>query len=331
MSYQNILTQSRKHLAWIGLMCLSSLVLTPKALAVTSPISAGTPEGWWPHFESLITLAVVVAAFTTAWLLNHARPRMRTYGLLLAALCCFGIVAWFVVSLNTGIIDHPKKFQAPMDAWKPTLLWGQVIIAGICGLALLGIAQRESNSEEILDITNENETGRYGRVSRIVHWTTAILFIFMIPTGIFSSMIPEGVWFRSEYNVMHKTIGLIIFGLVVFRLIWNRKSKRPALDASLKPLEKKMAHSAHILLYVLMIAVPVTGYVMTSLHGYPAFFFLIEIPSFLEKGGAYVVWGMFHKYLLQYLVYIVLGAHVIGALKHHLIDKHKDAFKRMVL
>lgn len=69
---------------------------------------------------------------------------------------------------------------------------------------------------------------------------------------------------------------------------------------------------------------------MTSFHGYSSYFFTFELKPFLPESDAYIVWGLFHKYLLQYLIYIVLGAHILGALKHHFIDKHTDAIKRMV-
>ena len=152
----------------------------------------------------------------------------------------------------------------------------------------------------------------------------------MIPTGVFFSMIPSDSWLRGNYTVMHKTIGIIILALVITRMIWNHRSKRPALDSSLKPMDRKLAHKAHILLYVLMIAVPITGYFMTSFHGYPSYFFTIKIPTFVSESDIYQVWGLFHKYLLQYLIYIILGAHILGVLKHHFIDKHKDAINRMV-
>lgn len=311
-------------------------VITALCLALISPVSVAaeigppTPEGWMPHFESLIALAVVLVAFTTAYLLNHASPKLRAFGTGLAALSCFGIVVWFGNVLSSGVLADPKPFQAPMDAWKPTLLWIQASVALIGGIVLLFVAARQYRTGTQLDLSNANEDSRYGRVSRFLHWATALLFIFMIPTGIFASMIPEDAWYRTEYNVIHKTIGLIIFGLVIARLVWNRRSKRPALDASLKPFERKLAHSAHILLYGMLIAMPLTGYIMTSHHGYSTFFFVIELPSFLPESQAYIVWGLFHKYALQYLIYIVLGAHVLGALKHQFIDKHDSAFKRMV-
>lgn len=80
-----------------------------------------------------------------------------------------------------------------------------------------------------------------------------------------------------------------------------------------------------------MVAVPLTGFIMTSYHGYPTFFFAWELPPlWAPSDTATIIWGSLHKYLLPYLLYVVLGAHVLGALKHRFIDKHEDAFKRMV-
>lgn len=298
--------------------------------AQAAPVSPATPAGWLPNFESVIALMVVLTAVLIAGLLNHTRPKMRALGTFIASLSCFSVVVWFLGALGTGVIDNPKSFQMPMDAAKPALLWIQTLAALLGGLVLLAVANGQRKQTDRLDLSAANEGGRYGRVSRILHWTTAILFIFMIPTGIFASMIPEDVWFRTEYNVVHKTIGLIIFALVIARLIWNWRSKRPKLDSSLKPVDRKLAHSAHILLYGLMIGLPLTGYLMTSFHGYETAFFMFGIPSFLPESDAYILWGLFHKYILQYLVYLILGAHILGVLKHHFIDKHKTAIKRMV-
>jgi cytochrome b561 len=296
------------------------------AAAVSNP----TPEGMLPHFESWIALLLIFFAFGTAWLLNHRSPKIRASGTLLGSIGCFGVVWWFFWVLGSGVIESPKPFQAPMDALKPGILWAQTVIALLCGIGLIGVANRQRKSGEALALSSLNEPTRYGRTSRVLHWATAILFILMIPMGVFASMIPEHVWYRTEYNMVHKTIGFVILALFVIRLFWNRISKRPELDSSLKPIEKKLAHFAHVSLYVLLFAVPLTGYVMTSLHGYPSFIFAIEIQPFLAESKAYIYWGLFHKYVLQYIIYLMLGAHVIGALKHHYIDQHKAAFKRMV-
>ena len=311
-------------------MASTALLVSAPVRANASTQSPPTPEGWLPHFESMIALAIIFMAVLIALLMNHKHPRKRALGTFLAALACFGVVAWFVGALNTGLIENPKEFQTPMDAAKPALLWVQSIAALVGGFALLLISSRQRRETQELDLSNANEADRYGRVSRILHWTIAILFILMIPMGIFTSMIPRTEWFVTEYNVVHKTIGLILFGLVILRLIWNRLSKRPALHHALKPADRRLAHGAHVLLYVLMIAIPVTGYFMTSFHGYASYFFTVKLAPLVAESDIYMVWGLFHKYLLHYLVYVILGAHILGVLKHHFIDKHKIAIKRMV-
>jgi cytochrome b561 len=69
---------------------------------------------------------------------------------------------------------------------------------------------------------------------------------------------------------------------------------------------------------------------MTSYHGFPTYFFGLEFEPLVEKSDVYIIWGTFHKYLFPYVLYIVLGAHILGAMKHHFIDRHSAALKRMV-
>ena len=81
----------------------------------------------------------------------------------------------------------------------------------------------------------------------------------------------------------------------------------------------------------MMLAFPLTGFIMTSYHGYPTFFFAWELaPLWSPSDKATIVWGSLHKYLLPYLLYIALGAHILGALKHHFVDRHRHALRRML-
>jgi len=277
-----------------------------------------------------IALAIIAASVLIAWAMNARAAKVRALGTGLAALVCFAVVIWFALALGTGVVEHPKPNQTPMDSAKPTILWVQAGVALTAGVILLLVALRQFRNTETLTLGLANEPERYGRVSRALHWITAILFIALIPMGIFGSMVPPNAWFVSHYVVVHKTIGTLVLVLLAARLLWNWLSKRPELDGTLKPVERKWAHRVHIALYVLMIAVPITGYVMTSLHGYGTYLFAWEIPPFLPESDTYIYWGLFHKYLLPYLIYIVLGAHVLGTLKHQLIDKHTGALKRML-
>ena len=278
-----------------------------------------------------VSIGIVFLSVFISWALNFSAPKVRVFGTLLAALGCFVIATWFFIFvMNSGLLENPKPNQTPLDSAKPTLLWIQSITAFLTGVFLLFIANYQRKSNEILDLSAKNEKDRYGRVSRLLHWTIAILFISLIPMGIFSSMIPEETSYRNAYYVVHKTIGVTVFLLVIVRLIWNKISKRPALDNTLTSTEKKLAHRAHNILYFMLLVIPITGFMMTSYHGYGTFFFFWELPPLWEQSNVYQIWGGFHKYLLPYIVYIILGAHVLGALKHQFIDKHDSAFKRMV-
>ena len=278
-----------------------------------------------------VSMGIVFLSVLTSWALNYSASRVRVFGTILAAVGCLLIAAWFFLFIiNSGILENPKPNQTPLDSAKPSLLWIQSITALLTGLFLLYVASRQRKNTSVLTLTAKNESNRYGKVSRMLHWTIAILFISLIPMGIFASMIPEDTEYRNAYYVVHKTIGVTVFLLVIVRLIWNRLSRRPSLDSALTSREEKLAHRAHNTLYFMMLAIPITGFMMTSYHGYETYFFFWEMQPLWEQSEIYQVWGGFHKYLLPYLLYIVLGAHILGALKHQFIDKHANAFKRMV-
>lgn len=282
------------------------------------------------NMDSWVALAIVVSSMLSAWAISFSVPAVRVFGTLLAASGCLAVAAWFFLFvINSGFLENPKPNQTPMDSAKPALLWIQAIIALLAGLFLLLVARRQSRSKDIRILAAANNEQSYGRVSRLLHWTTAGLFLALIPMGIFASIIPEGTEYRNAYYVVHKTIGVTAFLLLLIRLFWNRLSRRPALDGSLTPRERKLAGAVHNLLYLMMIALPVTGFVMTSLHGYPTYFFAWELAPLWPQNDAYIIWGAMHKYLLPYLIYMILGAHILGALKHQFIDKHHSAFKRM--
>jgi len=284
------------------------------------------------HLDSWAALVIVASAMAVAWLLNVKEAKFRALGTVLAALCCVTVAGWFFLFVvDTGFLENPKPNQTPLDSAKPALLFGQAIVAGVAAIWLVIVALRQFSSSESLALGFDNERERYGRISRYLHWSIAILIMALVPMCIFTSSIPEGTAFRNAYYVVHKTIGVIVIALVGIRLIWNRVSPRPALDGSLTARERKFAKAAHFALYVMMLAMPITGFVMTSFHGYPTFFFAWEFGPFWEpSNSATIAWGLFHKYLLPFILYIVLGAHILGALKHRFLDKQGQAFRRIV-
>ena len=154
-----------------------------------------------------VSMGIVILSVLTSSALNYSSPHVRVFGTVLAGLGCLIVAAWFFLFIiNSGVLEDPKPNQTPLDSAKPSLLWIQSVSALLTGLFLLYVANRQRLNSSVLVLTAKNEDNRYGRVSRMLHWTIAILFIALIPMGIFTSMIPEDADYRNAYYVVHKSI-----------------------------------------------------------------------------------------------------------------------------
>jgi cytochrome b561 len=276
----------------------------------------------------VVTLAFVL--LTAGWL-NQASPSRRIVGTFLTAAMTLGIglmVGWLHV---IGSLDNVRAPILPTDELKPALMRMLGVAFTLAGLFLLLVTYWQTRRDDVLVLDTGNEEARYGRGTRFIHWTTAILFVALIPMGIFTSMIPEETWYRQGYYVVHKSLGLTVLLLVLVRLVWHRISPVPPLDSNLKTWERRSAHTAHVLLYVLMIGFPITGFVLSTFGGKYSHFFFWDTPLLWAPDADLIIpWAILHKLALPVLFYAVFAAHIAGALKHHFVDKHEGAFKRMV-
>lgn len=197
---------------------------------------------------------------------------------------------------------------------------------------------------------NNNAT-RYTKTAVILHWLIAILIFGMFALGWFMTDLPKeapkqmaydlfdwGVYTwqlseeaspRSFYFNLHKSIGISILALIVLRILWRITHRPPALLSTYKTWEKKLAHGAHHLLYLLMLAVPLSGLIMATLSKYGVKWFGIPFISGLDNTPLRETFEQTHE-LLGIVILVVIGLHVLGALKHKFIDKD-DTLKRMSL
>ncbi|KZN55536.1 cytochrome b [Pseudoalteromonas luteoviolacea] len=245
------------------------------------------------HSESIISLTIILSSLCTAWFINHRKSKIRAFGTLLASTGCLAIASWFFLFIiNTGFLTNPKPYDTPLDAFKPTLLWLQCTFALTVGIALLYVAYKQSRSGTPLPLKNTNDDSKYGLVARALHWTTAFLFILMIPLGIFATIIPEGTPYRIEYYVVHKTIGVLIFALVIIRLIWKLYSHQPKSVEGLSTFERILSRAVHALLYLFLLALPISGFIMTSYFGAPTYLFGWEVqPLWQPSERGVIIWG----------------------------------------
>ena len=177
-------------------------------------------------------------------------------------------------------------------------------------------------------------TGRYHPVAMALHWIMALCIIFMIVLGLVMEDITP-VASRFEWFQIHKSLGLTILLLSVLRLGWRLLHTAPPLPTHMSKLEKLAAHGGHWGLYVLMFAMPLSGWAMVSASGkYPTIFFgLFTVPHLpIPAEHAKTIGGIAHEGHEITAVYLAIGLivlHVLAALKHQFIDKD-HLFARMM-
>ncbi len=181
---------------------------------------------------------------------------------------------------------------------------------------------------------------KYDNVAIFLHWIIALAIILQLASGIWMvGAIQDEETQKIAYSFYqyHKSLGLIILIFSIFRLFWRITHKAPALPESMTKLEKLAANTSHILLYLFIIIIPLTGWalVSTSSYGFPTIIFgLFEWPhiSFLvdasNKAQLHKISSLSHKYI-AFLMILLLIIHISAALKHHFINKD-NILKRML-
>jgi cytochrome b561 len=161
---------------------------------------------------------------------------------------------------------------------------------------------------------------QWGSVAKFFHWITALLIlgngIFGLAMDLASSPMQKINWLA-----LHKSIALTVLALLLLRVLWRWGDKRPVEEPAPR-WQKITAHSVHGILYLLVAALPLSGWWFNSVAGKPLQFFkLFNLPALAAanhdiRHTAHAL----HEYLFWILV-AVLVPHVAGALKHHVLDR----------
>lgn len=164
-------------------------------------------------------------------------------------------------------------------------------------------------------------TPRYTRTAQGLHWAIAILLFGLVAVGFFMHDLPLSPRKLQIYS-WHKWAGVTVFVLVVVRLAWRATHAPPPLPPTTSRANALAARAAHALLYVLMFAMPLSGWLMSSAKGFQTVWFgVLPIPDLIGKDEALGErLAELHETLALTLLAIV-GLHVAGALKHHFVDR----------
>lgn len=175
-----------------------------------------------------------------------------------------------------------------------------------------------------MDVDQTESVSVYNLTARILHWIMAVSVIGMFVLGLW--MVDLGYYdtWRKDAPEIHKSIGILLFGLLAFRLFWRRLKGVPSPLQNHSRLERIGAHLAHFALYGLLFSIMISGYLISTADGRPisvfGFFDVPALGSLFEKQED--IAGDIHL-VLAISVISVAAVHAGAALKHHFVDKDK--------
>ncbi len=174
-----------------------------------------------------------------------------------------------------------------------------------------------------------NTTRRWGAIAQLFHWLIVLGIVAQFTLATLFDDLPAGAK-KLTLLARHKSIGITILVLVTLRLAWRWANATPELPGTLKPYERTLAKVTHVLLYVLLFLVPLTGWLMSSARGFPVSWFgMFQLPDLVSKNKPLYDALVSTHGILAWALGLVATLHLLAALKHHFVLKD-DVLRRML-
>ena len=175
---------------------------------------------------------------------------------------------------------------------------------------------------------------KYTKGAVVLHWLVAIGIVLNLWIGLRFDYTPEDK-IRAAIN-FHKSVGITVLGLALLRVLWRASHVPPAIPTTYQVWERKLSHFVHWLLYGMILAVPLSGWLYDSAWkdapSHPMSLFGV-IPWFrlpivgglsdAQKDHWHDLLGGLHT-AMAYFLLAAVALHILGALKHQFLDKHRE-------
>lgn len=175
----------------------------------------------------------------------------------------------------------------------------------------------------------KNSPEKYGAVTKTFHWLTSITVICLLGIGLYMVRAEKGPALLQIYG-LHKSFGILVLTATFLRVLWHVYSKKPALVGGMAAWERAAAHAGHFFLYICMLGMPLSGWLMSSAFERSVKLFgLVQLPDFVQPNPELAeTLSEVHEYLAYALIGMIV-LHAAAALKHHFISKDAT-LKRML-
>ena len=176
--------------------------------------------------------------------------------------------------------------------------------------------------------TSSSPAVRYTRVAKVLHWLLVALVLGQISFGWFLRTVERGTPDRSLYVNLHKSTGITIGLVILFRLYWRLTHVPPPIPDAVASWERRGASASHIALYACMLIMPISGYVASNFSKYGIRYFnVVALPPWgIDDRQIYAVFNSTHV-VTSYVFVALIAIHVAAALTHLL--RRDGIFERM--
>ena len=162
---------------------------------------------------------------------------------------------------------------------------------------------------------------KYTLSMRVIHWIMAILLITLLAVGLWMTSLTQDDPSKGVIYGMHKSFGILALIFVILRVANKMRSEVPAMPKEITYFYAKLSAGTVLLLYICMIAQPISGFLMSDFSGYPVQFFGITLPSIVEKNAETgKLFAVLHGYIGFALIGLI-ALHLAGSLKHYFSEK----------
>lgn len=177
-------------------------------------------------------------------------------------------------------------------------------------------------------MTEEKHRG-WSKTLIIIHWVTALTVVTLFALGLWMvDLNYYSEWYRKAPD-LHRSIGIVLFVLTLFRLIYKAFVPRPKQYGS--PAEMRLARLAHLFIYLLLLTIFASGYLISTADGRAIIVFsVLHVPSLGELfANQETLAGDIHYYSAISLI-VLSVLHAAAALKHHFINKDQTLLNMLI-